>query len=234
MKYDVFLSHASKDKTEFVEELKKSFDKLGISVFYDTDVIDWGDNWKQKILEGLKNCHFGVIVISKNFFDRTWTEKELKALLNRQNEEGEKIILPILYNVSIEEINKKYKKLSDIQFIDSSVLSVKDITICLAKVLLSYKNEEQKSNPTKFQIIKNYCEVRMSSSLEFFDWVKPLIENNSFIKAYGNNSWIGWQHCDYEGKSYPLFQCRNGLFRINPEYLNDFKKYYEKVIKPQI
>ena len=130
MKYDVFLSHASKDKTEFVEELKKSFDKLGISVFYDTDAINWGDNWKQKILEGLKNCHFGVIVISKNFFDRTWTEKELKALLNRQNEEGEKIILPILYNVSIEEINKKYKKLSDIQFIDSSVLNVKDITIC--------------------------------------------------------------------------------------------------------
>lgn len=34
MKYDVFLSHADADKNNFVEELKKSFDKLGISIFY--------------------------------------------------------------------------------------------------------------------------------------------------------------------------------------------------------
>lgn len=52
--YDVFLSHANADKIDFVEELKKSFDKLGISVFYDKDTLKWGDNWKKKIIEGLE------------------------------------------------------------------------------------------------------------------------------------------------------------------------------------
>ena len=53
--YDVFLSHANNDKIEFVEDLKKSFDKLGIRVFYDKDTLKWGDNWKKKIIEGVEN-----------------------------------------------------------------------------------------------------------------------------------------------------------------------------------
>ena len=48
--YDVFLSHANADKIEYVEDLKKSFDKLGINIFYDKDTLKWGDNWKKKII----------------------------------------------------------------------------------------------------------------------------------------------------------------------------------------
>lgn len=31
--YDVFISHANADKEQFVEELYKSFQKLGIKIF---------------------------------------------------------------------------------------------------------------------------------------------------------------------------------------------------------
>lgn len=79
-KYDVFVSHAHADKESIATELQASFKKLGISVFYDTDSIEWGDDWAQKIKDGLANCRFGVIIISKDFYDRTWTEKELKSL----------------------------------------------------------------------------------------------------------------------------------------------------------
>lgn len=47
MMYDVFISHASADKIEYVDQLKKSLDKLRISVFYDKDSIEWGDKWKE-------------------------------------------------------------------------------------------------------------------------------------------------------------------------------------------
>lgn len=41
--YDVFISHASRDKSEYVDLLNMAVKRLGISVFYDTDVLSWGD-----------------------------------------------------------------------------------------------------------------------------------------------------------------------------------------------
>ena len=48
--YDVFLSHANKDKAEIVEQLYESLNKLGISIFYDRTSLEWGDKWKDRIL----------------------------------------------------------------------------------------------------------------------------------------------------------------------------------------
>lgn len=236
MKYDVFLSHADADKDNFVEELKESFDKLGISIFYDKDSIEWGDDWKQKIYEGLSNCKYGVIVVSKNFFNREWTEKELKELLSRQSETGGKLILPIAYEISLSDICKKYKKLTDIQFIDASKYNIQDITIQLAKIMLSEHlvKKESNNNELKYKIIKEYCEKKMCSSLDFFDWLSPLMLNNEFIEPYNDGEWIGWERCCYNDKDVPLFQQRNSKYRINPQYYNDFKLYYEKEIKPQL
>lgn len=236
VKYDVFLSHADADKEIFVEKLKKSFDKLGISIFYDKDSIEWGDDWKQKIYDGLSNCKYGVIVVSENFFNREWTEKELKELLSRQSKAGGKLILPIAYEVDLSDIRKKYKKLTDIQFIDASKYSIQDITIQLAKIMLSEHlvKKESKEDGFKYRIIKEYCEKTMHSSLDFFDWLSPLMCNNKFIEPYNDGEWIGWEHCYYNDESIPLFQQRNNKYRINPQYYVDFKLYYEKEIKPQL
>lgn len=234
MKYDVFLSHANNDKDDYVRELKQSFEKLGISVFYDETSIDWGDNWKEKIYEGLSSCKYGVIVLSKNFFDRKWTEKELKELLSRQNKTGNKIILPIAYEIDIKTVNEKYKGLRNIQFIEASKNDIKDITIKLAKILLSEysTNDESREKSFKYKVIKNYCEEKMCSSLEFFKWVSSLIDKNDFINSY--DDWIGWDICLYQDKKYPLFQIQNNKYRINPQYFDAFKEYYEKEIKPQM
>ena len=48
-KYSVFVSHSSEDKIAYVEDLVNEIKDLGISVFYDQDVISWGDNLKEKI-----------------------------------------------------------------------------------------------------------------------------------------------------------------------------------------
>lgn len=68
--YDVFISHANKDKNEYVNSLNAAVRKLGVNIFYDTDVLSWGDNWKQVILEGNKSSELAIIVISNNFFGR--------------------------------------------------------------------------------------------------------------------------------------------------------------------
>lgn len=134
--YDVFLSHASKDKSDYVESLYMVLRRLGISIFYDSDSISWGDNWKQAILEGTAVSEFAIIVISENFFDREWTERELKEFLQRQNESGQKIVLPLLHGVSREQMKQHYPELTEIQVIDTGSKSKEDIAILFAKELI--------------------------------------------------------------------------------------------------
>ena len=68
--YDVFISHANADKEALIEELYNSLNKLGVKIFYDKETLEWGDKFKDKILEGTKKSEFAIIVISTNFFGR--------------------------------------------------------------------------------------------------------------------------------------------------------------------
>lgn len=134
--YDVFISHANKDKVELVDELYQSLSRLGIPIFYDKESLEWGDNWKDRILNGTKKAEFAIIVISENFFDREWTEKELNEFLNRQNRNGQKLILPILHNITVQQLQAKYPSVADIQAIDSSKYSCDQIALLFARQLI--------------------------------------------------------------------------------------------------
>lgn len=131
--YDLFISHANKDKEDLIEDLYQSLNKLGIKIFYDKETLEWGDNWKDKILNGTNKSEFAIIVISENFFDREWTEKELKEFLSRQNRNGQKLILPILHNITVAQLKEKYPSVADIQAIDSSEYSCDQIALLFAK-----------------------------------------------------------------------------------------------------
>lgn len=134
--YDVFISHANKDKEDLIEELYQSLQKLGISIFYDKESLEWGDNWKERILNGTKKAEFAIIVISENFFDREWTERELSEFLNRQNRNGQKLILPIIHNITNEQLKSKYPNVADIQVIDSSDYNCDQIALLFARQLI--------------------------------------------------------------------------------------------------
>jgi hypothetical protein len=64
----------------------------------------------------IRSGRFAVIVISKNYFGREWTEKELKEFLTRQNESGQKIVLPLLLGISLNELKEQYPDLGEIQW----------------------------------------------------------------------------------------------------------------------
>lgn len=134
--YDVFISHANADKLGYVNELKESLDKLKINIFYDKDTLEWGDNWKDKILEGVAKAEFAIIVISENFFGREWTEKELGEFLSRQNQNGQKIILPILHNITVEQLKSQYPAIAEIQALDSAKHSCDEIALKFAAQLI--------------------------------------------------------------------------------------------------
>src|SRR5690606_30011114 len=47
--YDVFISHASEDKDDFVRELAEKAKVAGLKVFYDEMTLEWGDSLRAKI-----------------------------------------------------------------------------------------------------------------------------------------------------------------------------------------
>ncbi len=135
--YDVFISHANDNKAEFVSSLTEALGKLGVTIWYDANTLEWGDNWKLQITNGLKKCRFGIVVISPEFLGREWTEKELNELLQRQNESGEKVILPLLYKMTIGDLRKSYPQVADFQaVVVSPETDVRDIVIAFARILI--------------------------------------------------------------------------------------------------
>lgn len=135
--YDVFVSHANDNKQAFVDALSAGLNRLGIKVWYDSSVLDWGDDWKTKIEEGLAKSRFGIVVLSPQFIGREWTTKELQELLNRQNERHEKVVLPLLYNLTVDDMKAKYPDLAPIQArVIREDEDAKDVVIDFARILI--------------------------------------------------------------------------------------------------
>ncbi|MBC9786430.1 toll/interleukin-1 receptor domain-containing protein [Heliobacterium chlorum] len=100
--WDVFISHASEDK-ETVNELAKMLVKMGIKVWFDKFTLRLGDSLRDSIDYGLSKSRYGVVVISKNFFEKEWPKKELNGFIAREICE-KKVVLPVWHDISQEEV----------------------------------------------------------------------------------------------------------------------------------
>lgn len=99
----LFISHASEDKADFVEPLVGALQAAGFEVWYDKYELTLGDSLLQKISRGLRECDFGVVVLSPDFFRKKWTQAELDGLFAIESTER-KVILPIWKDVTVEDV----------------------------------------------------------------------------------------------------------------------------------
>lgn len=120
VRYDVFISHASEDKDPFVRSLAAELSKLGLRVWFDEWTLKLGDSLRGRIDEGLLSSSFGVIVLSKNFFNKQWTLAELDALFAIQMS-GKKVILPVRYEMSHQDLTNKSPTLAGLLSVDAGV-----------------------------------------------------------------------------------------------------------------
>ena len=140
-RYDCFISHASEDKPDFVEALVNNLESKGINVWYDAHIMNIGDSLRESIDKGLKDSLCGVVVLSKNFFAKQWTDYELNGLVARQNSDGKKTILPIWHNVTAEEVRQYSLSLSDI-FAGDSSSGVETVARSIIKTINNLKSGE--------------------------------------------------------------------------------------------
>lgn len=119
-KWDVFISHASEDKDNFVRPLARLLHNAGVKVWYDEFELKMGDSLSDSINRGLQESRYGIIVFSKAFFEKEWANYELKSLLMRQMN-SERVILPIWHNISKDFIREKSLYLLDIKALSSEM-----------------------------------------------------------------------------------------------------------------
>lgn len=133
--YDLFISHASEDKKDFVEPLVEELKKLGISVWYDKFTLKVGDSLREKIDEGLRSSRYGTIIISTSFIQKSWTGYELNSMITKEMN-GHKMILPIWHKVTKNEVLDFSLALADKVALNTSIHSVEEIAKQLAEVIL--------------------------------------------------------------------------------------------------
>ncbi len=110
--FDVFISHASEDKTEAALPLAQKLRALGHEVWYADFVLTMGDSLRRKIDEGLTRSRFGVVILSPAFFAKEWPQKELDGLVAREIG-GVKVILPVWHRINAAGVVAKSPTLAD-------------------------------------------------------------------------------------------------------------------------
>lgn len=115
--YHAFLSHSVDDKIGIVTDLDAALKEKGLKIWYSSRDLSVGDSITERINSGLKMCRFGIVIISPSFLDKFWGPYELTMLLNKT--EGEKKILPVLYNISKDELAVRAPMIADIFAIEA-------------------------------------------------------------------------------------------------------------------
>jgi len=132
--YDFFISHATEDKESFVTPLAELLVKNGCTVWFDIFQLKIGDSLRKKIDEGLKSSKYGIVILSRDFFRKNWTDYELNGLVAREMN-GVKVILPIWHNVTRDEVLSFSPSLADKVALNSAIYSLQEIVTELKKLI---------------------------------------------------------------------------------------------------
>lgn len=133
--YDVFISHASEDKDEIVRPLANALVKKGVKVWYDEFEMKIGDSLRRKIDKGLANSRFGIVVISRDFIKKGWTNYELDGIITKAVS-GEQVVLPIWHKITKEEVVSFSPSLADKLARNTAISTVDEIAAEIADLIL--------------------------------------------------------------------------------------------------
>ena len=110
--YDAFISHAVEDKIPIANELCAKLERAGLKIWYSGKELGIGDSIEKTIERGLNRSRYGIVILSPTYLAKNWTIREFYTLLAKEIEEH-KVILPVLYNVGVEELKKKDLLMAD-------------------------------------------------------------------------------------------------------------------------
>ena len=110
--YDAFISHAVEDKIPIANELCAKLERAGLKIWYSGKELGIGDSIEKTIERGLNRSRYGIVIFSPTYLAKNWTIREFYTLLAKEIEE-QKVILPVLYNITLDELKNKDLVMAD-------------------------------------------------------------------------------------------------------------------------
>lgn len=134
--HDVFISHASEDKDDFVSPLANALIAEGLNVWYDEMTLRIGDSLRQKIDKGLVNSKVGLVVLSPSFIKKGWTNYELDGIVTRAVS-GEQVLLPIWHNITKQQVVEFSPSIADKVARSTATHTIEEIAKEIAELIES-------------------------------------------------------------------------------------------------
>lgn len=153
-KYDIFISYASEDRNDVVSPLAHRLELLGLKVWYDEFSLLPGDSLSASIDKGISDSRYGLLVLSPNFLNKNWTDYEYRSLLTRQID-GEKILIPLWYDISKEKVKSYSLYLTDIKGIILQPNNIQQVAIDILRVVRPDRYRELLMMDTLRKLIEN-------------------------------------------------------------------------------
>lgn len=122
---NIFISYSHSDKN-YLDELKRHYKPIEkFADFWDDSRIKPGTIWKNEIKKSIENANVAILLISADFFNSEFIEKnELPPLLNAAQKDGLTILTVILSPCMFEE----YHEINQYQAINNPSLPLSDMS----------------------------------------------------------------------------------------------------------
>lgn len=90
----IFISHSHKDKP-IVEYMTQRLIKNNIYIWLDSYEIEPNQSLRERIFSALEECSHFCFILSKNSITSKWCLEEIKLAIEKETEEGRKLVLPL-------------------------------------------------------------------------------------------------------------------------------------------
>ena len=137
------MSHATEDKDSFCDEFVNILkNEHHLNVWYDSLNLKWCDNIRTEIDKGLIKSNFGVVILSKSYIKKYWTNYELEGLFQRETNIG-KLILPIWHDITKQEIQNFSPSLAGKMSMNTAIMTPSEIAEKLNELYSSSKERPE-------------------------------------------------------------------------------------------
>lgn len=100
-----FISHDSRDKDVIARPIALKLQQNDCPVWYDEYTLKVGDNLRENIEKGIKECRKCILILTNNFLSNSaWTKNEFNSIFTRQILEEEKLILPVWSGIDKKQV----------------------------------------------------------------------------------------------------------------------------------
>jgi len=98
-----------------------------------------GKSIRRAIDAGIAGTRFGLVLLSRHFIQKQWTQAELDGLVNRQigDPSGDGFVLPLWHSITANEVGEHLPMLAGIKALNTAVFTVDQIADEVAKIVSS-------------------------------------------------------------------------------------------------